>query len=107
MKSVVTKEETKHPYIIIHPKICGGSPIIKGTRTKVIDIAMRYELMGIDPDGIIEQFPHLTFAQVHDALSYYYDHKKNLDKEYKKNQKFIEELRKFYPSILLKKLTRE
>jgi len=107
MKSIVTQEENRHPYIIVDPKIGGGKPTIKGTRTKVIDIAVRYELMGIDPDQIINQFPHLTLAQIHDALSYYYDHKKNLDKEYKENQELIKELKKIYPSKLHKKFAKE
>lgn len=98
MKSEVIQEETKHPFIIINPKIGGGSPTIKGTRTKVIDIAIRYELMGMSPDQIIEQFPHLTLAQIHDALSYYYEHKKNLDEDYQENQVLIEELKRLYPS---------
>jgi len=41
MKSIVSQEETKHPYIIVDSEIGGGSPIVKGTRTKVIDIAVR------------------------------------------------------------------
>ena len=107
MKSVISQEETKHPYIIVDQEIGGGSPIVKGTRTKVIDIAVRYELMGFGPDQIIEQYPHLTLAQIHDALSYYFDHKTSLDKEYRENQEVIEELKKLYPSKVHKKLSRE
>ena len=30
-------------------------------------------------DEILREFPQLTPAQVHDALSYYYDHQEELD----------------------------
>jgi len=99
-----TLGEIKHPYITIASKVKGGSPVIVGTRTKVIDIAIRYEFGGMTPDQIIEQFPHLTLAQIHDALSYYYEHKSELDGAYKKEQILVNELRKHYPSRLRAKL---
>ena len=98
MKTLISKENTGHLYIVADRKICGGSPTIKGTRTKVIDIAIRYTLIGMDPDQIIEQYPHLNLAQIHDALSYYFEHKKTLDKEYRESQELIADLKELYPS---------
>ena len=97
-------KEVKHPYITIAPGVRGGSPVITGTRTKVMDIVIRYEFGGMTPDQIIEQFPHLSLAQIHDALSYYYEHKSELDEAYKKDQLLVNELRKHYPSRLGVKL---
>jgi len=102
--SVDSTREIKHPYITIAPEVKGGSPVIAGTRTKVIDIAIRYEFGGMTPDQIIEQFPHLTLAQIHDALSYYYEHKSKLDGVYREEQILISELGKYYPSRLRAKL---
>ena len=100
----LTPEETRHPYVVIDSQIKEGTPVIVGTRIKVMDIAIRYEYGGMTPDEIIEQFPHLTLAQIHDALSYYYEHKSRLDEAYKKEQIFINELKRHYPSILKTKL---
>lgn len=100
MSVKLTPGEVKHPYVTIDSKIKKGIPIIVGMRTKVMDIAIRYELGGMTPDEIIEQFPHLTLTQIHDALSYYYEHKSELDEAYKKEQMFINELRKNYSSKL-------
>ena len=94
----------KHPYITITPEVKGGDPVIVGTRTKVMDIATRYEFGGMTPDQIVEQFPHLHLAQIHDALSYYYEHKLGLDEAYKKDQMWVNELKKHYPSRLRAKL---
>lgn len=99
-----TLEGVKHPYITIGRKSKGGEPAIVGTRTSVTDIAIRYEFGGMTPDQIIEQFPHLTLAQIHDALSYYYEHKLELDDAYKKQQTLVNELKKHYPSRLKAKL---
>lgn len=100
----VIERKTKHPYISIHPKIVGGQPVISGTRIKVIDIAIRYELQGISPDNIINEYPHLKLEQIHDALSYYYEHKDLFDKKYREDQSFLTQLKKKYPSKLKSKL---
>jgi len=79
-----------HPYIEANEKICGGSPVIKGTRIRVVDIPVEYEYLNHTPDEIISTHPHLKLKQVHDALSYYYDNRKELDEKIKTNKQFIE-----------------
>jgi len=83
-----------HPYIETDKKICGGSPVIKGTRTRVVDIAIEYEYLNRTPDEIISAHPHLKLEQVHDALSYYYENRNELDEKIKKDKQFIQELSK-------------
>lgn len=100
----VAERKTKHPYISINPKISGGQPAISGTRITVMDIAIRYELMGWSADKIVDEYPHLKLEQVHDALSYYYEHKEMFDQKYRDDQQFINELKKQYPSRLKAKL---
>jgi len=100
----LTHGEIRHPYVTIDSKAKKGTPVIAGTRTKVMDIVIRYEFAGMTPDEIIEQFSHLTLAQIHDALSYYYEHKSELDEVYKKEQMFIDEMKNHYPSKLKAKL---
>ncbi len=53
------------------PGVCGGSPVLKGTRMPVKAIAAYYKL-GWGPETIIEQFPHLDVAAVYAAFSYYF-----------------------------------
>ncbi|GAK59979.1 Gll2956 protein [Candidatus Vecturithrix granuli] len=69
---------TEHPYIIKAVAICGGRPIIKGTRTPVQAIVEYYRL-GMDAYQILTELPHITEAQLHDALSYFYDHKEEIE----------------------------
>jgi uncharacterized protein (DUF433 family) len=64
---------TKNQYIIKDEGILHGEPIIRGTRVSVRAIAELWR-MGVTPEEILTHFPHLTLAQVFDALSYYADH---------------------------------
>jgi len=69
-----------HPYITHRKDIGSGSPIIIGTRTKVSNIIAYYKL-GYSPEELARELPHLTFSQIYDALSYYYEHQSEIDKE--------------------------
>ena len=69
-----------HPYIAFRKDIGNGSPIIAGTRTRVSNIIAYYKL-GFSPEELVREFPHLTLSQIHDALSYYYEHQREVDKE--------------------------
>lgn len=66
-------QATEHRYIVRNPGILGGEPIISGTRTPVRAIAEMWR-MGVSPEEIPVHLPHLTLAQVFDALSYFSDH---------------------------------
>lgn len=96
--------KTNHLYITIDPKISGTHPIIRGTRIKVMDIAVRYELLGMSADRIVDEYPHLKLEHVHDALSYYYEHKDIFDRQYREDQLLITRLKKQYPSKIKAKL---
>ncbi len=62
----------QYRYITAIPGIQGGEPIIRGTRTPVRSIVEKWRL-GYSPAELVQALPHLTLAQVFDALSYYSD----------------------------------
>ncbi len=70
-------ERTAHPYIIRDSAIYGGEPIVEGTRTGVRHIILLFQ-SGKDPEEIAS-IHRLTLAQVYDALSYYYDHDREIE----------------------------
>ena len=72
---------TTHPHIASDPGICGGSPIIAGTRLPVRSVVIYILHHGLTPEELVAKFPHLTLAQVHDALAYYYDNREEIEKE--------------------------
>jgi uncharacterized protein (DUF433 family) len=92
------KQVVKHPYIITDKRISKGSPIIAGTRVRVLDIIIEYEYLGHAPDEIINAHPHLILPQVYNALSFYYEHREELDQEIRLRKQKIEKLRKNFTS---------
>ena len=76
---------TKHCYIVQNNAILGGEPIIKGTRISVRDVVENWRL-GLSPEEIVIHFPHLTLAQVFDALSYYSDNQEEINAYIEQNK---------------------
>lgn len=76
----VVAHKTKHPYITKEKGVQGGRPIIVGTRIPVSTIIIWYKA-GKEIYEILSMYPQLSPSQLHDALSYYYDHKKEIEIE--------------------------
>jgi len=71
-------QATKHRYVVTNEEILSGEPIIGGTRTPVRAIVEMWR-QGIFPEEIPSHLPHLTLGQVFDALSYYCDHREEIN----------------------------
>ncbi len=65
-------------HIVSDPEYRGGRPRIKGTGITVQNI-VEDTAAGLSVDYIAEQFG-LTYGQVYAALSYYYDHREEIDR---------------------------
>lgn len=73
-----------YPHITGNRAVLGGIPIVAGTRTPVRSIAGYYQ-MGLSVDEVLQSLPHLSAAQVHAALAYYFDHQKEIDRDIARN----------------------
>jgi uncharacterized protein (DUF433 family) len=76
---------TEHRYIVRDDVILGGEPIVVRTRTPVRAVVELWRL-GVAPEEISGHLPHLTLAQVFDALSYYADHQAEIERYIELNQ---------------------
>ena len=72
-------------YVMRNSEILSGEPVITGTRTSVRAIVGLWRL-GAMPEAILNHLPHLTLAQVFDALSFYLDHQAEIDESIERNQ---------------------
>ena len=72
------KKRAAHPYIERKRGVCGGRPVIKGTRFPVSSVAIHYH-RGLTAEDILHDFPQLTPTQVYGALAYYFDHREEID----------------------------
>ena len=52
---------------------CGEQPVVAGTRIRVCTILASYR-QGMSVEEIVQQYPSLRPADVHDALAYAYEH---------------------------------
>ena len=77
-------QHTEHHYIVTDDQILHGEPIVVGTRTPVRAIVELWR-QGIAPEAIPARLPHLTLAQVFDALSYYSDHQDEINHHIERN----------------------
>ena len=82
---VAAKKHRTHPYIMRYRGVCGGRSVIEGTRIPVWSIIKWYQL-GMSVEDIIREFPHLTPSQIHDAFSYYYDNRKEIEEDIVENE---------------------
>jgi uncharacterized protein (DUF433 family) len=84
-----------------------GLAWIDDTNTKVIEVAMDMIAHGWSPEEIHFQHPHLSLAQIHAALGYYYDHQAELDELIHRNAREIERLRNLAGESPLRKRLRD
>jgi uncharacterized protein (DUF433 family) len=69
-----------------------GRAWIDDTNTKIIEVVLDKLAYNWGVEEIHEQHPHLSLAQIHAALSYYYDHRAEIDSEIERQDKEIEAL---------------
>jgi len=78
---------------------------ISGTRVRVRDIYAQSEIHGKRPEEIVAALPHLSLAQVHAALSYYFENREAILDEIRRNDEFVQLMRnKLGPGPLEQKL---
>jgi uncharacterized protein (DUF433 family) len=84
---------------------CGGRARIAGTRIKVEHVYNWVERQGMAPAQVVKEYPHLTMAQVHAALAYYWSHQEEIQRDIAEGEKLVTKLKaKAGPSKLQEKL---
>lgn len=78
-------ERTEHPHVIKSADVLSGEPTVDGTRLAVRHILVCYRDVGDSPEEIAQMY-RLTLAQVHDALSYAFDHSDELEFHIERNK---------------------
>jgi uncharacterized protein (DUF433 family) len=103
--SATTSVSSIAEHIVVTPGVCGGKPRIGGHRIKVQHIALWHERQGLTPDEIVANHPELTLSDVYAALTYYWDHREQIDADIRADEEFIASLQaQSPPSLLQQKL---
>ena len=69
-----------------------GVAWIENTKVKVIEVVLDKLAHGSSPEEMHFQYPHLSLAQIHAALAYYYDHQAELDAEIQRRWQEVNDL---------------
>jgi len=70
-----------------------GIPWISGANTKVVEVVLDKMAHNSRTEEMHEQYPHLSLAQIHAALSYYYEHRDEVDADIERRDRYVENLR--------------
>jgi uncharacterized protein (DUF433 family) len=93
--------------IVKTPGVRGGKPRIAGHRITVSDVAIWHERMGMSADEIVSDYPSITVSDVRAALSYYFEHRDEVDREIQDGEEFAERTRNQAPSLFEELKTRK
>ena len=63
------------------------------SNTKVIEIVLDQMAYGWSAEEMHRQHPHLSLAQIHSALAYYWDHQEELDAEIQARLEAVNDIR--------------
>jgi uncharacterized protein (DUF433 family) len=86
----MSQTNTEYKHIILD---AGQVPCIQGSTLKVIELVMAQRAYGWTPEEIHINHRYLTMSQIYAALSYYWDHKSELDAAIAADLKAAETLR--------------
>src|SRR5437867_1641316 len=84
-----------------------GVAWIVGANTKVIEVVVDKLAHGSSPEEMHFQYPHLSLAQIHAALSFYHEHKTELEAEIERRLLRVNELAAREPDSPLRQRLRE
>jgi uncharacterized protein (DUF433 family) len=79
-----------YPHIEFSPD---GVAMVSGTTTKVIEIVQDHLAHHWHAEDIHRQYPHLSLAEIHAALTYYYDHQQVIEEEIDRRQRRAAEIK--------------
>ena len=68
----------------------GPKAVIAGSRIRVQDIAIWYEQLGMTADEIVLTYPTITKAEVFAALTYYWDHRDEIEEQIESEQVYVD-----------------
>ena len=90
-------------HIEITPEVRSGRPRIAGRGITVADIVLMHQRLSIPLEEIAGKYD-LPLAAIYAAMSYYYDHKREIDQSIEEDESFAESYRSNNPSLLQEKL---
>jgi len=86
----MTLTATDYKHIQLNEK---NVPIIAGTTMKVVELITSVKAYQWTPEELHENYPHVSLSKIYAALSYYWDHQQELDKDMERRYQWAEKMR--------------
>ena len=80
MRRAIAPIPADHPFIVRTEGVCGGRPRIRDSRISVSTVAEALR-NGDTREDLFALYPHIEPAAIDDAISYYFDHRPEIDEE--------------------------
>jgi uncharacterized protein (DUF433 family) len=98
----MTEVATRYEHVVLDEN---NTPMIAGTRMKVIELVLDSRAYGWSPEELQNQHPHLTMGQIYSALAYYWDHQEEVDQDIELRLQLVDQLQRSHnPTPLEQKL---
>ncbi|NES80951.1 MAG: DUF433 domain-containing protein [Moorea sp. SIO2B7] len=68
-------------------------PLIAGTTMKVVELITSVKAYQWTPEELHENYPHVSMSKIYAALSYYWDHKEEIDSEMERIEQWVDKMR--------------
>ena len=91
--------ELTYPHIMKHPD--APACLERHPRTRVAMIVADYLCRGWSAEEIARQYPYLCLAEVHAALTYYFDHREEIENELLAEDREVEAWQQAHPAAPL------
>lgn len=78
--AMATAAKIVYSHITKEPGVRGGRACVDATRIAVVDIVAMLKA-GKSPEQMLVEYPSLSLAQIHAAISYYYENKSEIEAE--------------------------
>jgi len=76
--AVAIRQPAADGRIVRNPAVLGGEPIVRGTRISVRSVVLAAREYG-GSEGVLEAYPQLAPADVHEALAFYEAYSDEID----------------------------
>jgi uncharacterized protein (DUF433 family) len=94
----VSMQDVMIQHVTKKPGICGGRACIAGHRIRVMDIVVWHERRGYSPDEIVDIFPGITLADVYAAMAYYFDHRDEIEADFRESDEWAQWVKSTIPT---------
>jgi uncharacterized protein (DUF433 family) len=90
--------DTVTTHIVATAGVAAAKPRIAGHRITVQNVVIWHERLGLSADEIATEYG-LSLSDVYAALTYYYDHREEIDQSIRADEEIVAQLRRQIPSM--------